>query len=164
PTYAEMRQKTIDNASAIKDVNPNAMVFGGVGYGWNDFTSLQGGATDPAHPVQPHPNGNPPDGLNFYDYLLQQTHAAEVAQGRKLMDVLDLHWYPEAQGVAHTGTAQRITFDSTNQNDPGMQAARVQAPRSLWDSTYKEKSWITDCCSGGPIQLLNRVQRDIDDF
>ena len=45
-----------------------------------------------------------------------------------------------------------------------MQAARVQAPRSLWDPTYTESSWITDCCSSGPIQLLNRVQRDIDDF
>jgi hypothetical protein len=140
------------------------MVFGGVGYGWSDFASLQGGAKDPAHPVQPHPNGNPPDGLEFYDYLLKQMHAAEVSQGRKLMDVLDLHWYPEAQGVDHTGTSRRITFDSTNQNDPGMQAARVQAPRSLWDPTYTESSWITGCCSSGPIQLLNRVQRDVDDF
>jgi Glycoside hydrolase family 44/PEP-CTERM motif len=164
PTYAELRKDTIDNASAIKDVNPNAMVFGGVGYGWSDFTSLQGGATDPAHPVLSHPGGNPPDGLNFYDYLLQQVHVAEVSQGRKLMDVLDLHWYPEAQGVDKNGTSRRITFDQTNQNDPGMQAARVQAPRSLWDSTYTETSWITNCCSGGPIQLLNRVQRDIDDF
>ena len=41
PTYAEMRQKTIDHAGAIKDVNPNALVFGGVGYGWNDFVNLQ---------------------------------------------------------------------------------------------------------------------------
>jgi hypothetical protein len=164
PSYAELRQKTIDNASAIKDVNPNAMVFGGVGYGWSDFAQLQVGITDPAHPVQPHPSGNPPDGLLFYDYLLQQVHAAEVSQGRKLMDVLDLHWYPEAQGVDKNGTSRRITFDQTNQNDPGMQAARVQAPRSLWDSTYTETSWITGCCSSGPIQLLNRVQRDIDDF
>jgi hypothetical protein len=164
PSYAELRQKTIDNASAIKDVNPNAMVFGGVGYGWSDFAQLQVGIIDPAHPVQPHPSGNPPDGLLFYDYLLQQVHAAEVSQGRKLMDVLDLHWYPEAQGVDKNGTSRRITFDQTNQNDPGMQAARVQAPRSLWDSTYTETSWITGCCSSGPIQLLNRVQRDIDDF
>jgi hypothetical protein len=43
-------------------------------------------------------------------------------------------------------------------------AARVQAPRSLWDPTYTETSWITGCCSGGPIKLLKNLQRDIDDF
>ena len=45
-----------------------------------------------------------------------------------------------------------------------MVAARVQAPRSLWDPTYTETSWITSCCSGGPIQLLNHVQSDINQF
>jgi hypothetical protein len=167
PTYAELRQKTIDNAGAIKDVNPNALIFGGVGYGWSDFTQLQDNITDPAHPVLPHPGGSPPDGLNFYDYLLQQVHAAEVTQGRKLMDVLDLHWYPEATGLNNAAPQpyqQRITGgDTAHQNDPGVAAARVQAPRSLWDPTYTEKSWITGGGTG-PIQLLNRVQRDIDDF
>ena len=37
-----MRDKTIAHASAIKDVNPNALVFGGVGYGWNEFTTTAG--------------------------------------------------------------------------------------------------------------------------
>ena len=41
PTFVELRDKTIANAGAIKDVNPDAMVFGGVGYGWKDFISLQ---------------------------------------------------------------------------------------------------------------------------
>jgi hypothetical protein len=40
----------------------------------------------------------------------------------------------------------------------------VQASRSLWDPTYTETSWITSCCSGGPIRLLKHVQRDVDDF
>ena len=111
PTYAELRKDTIDNASAIKDVNPSAMVFGGVGYGWSDFTSLQGGMTTRPTQFCAHPNGNPPDGLEFYDYLLQQVHAAEVSQGRKLMDVLDMHWYPEATGVDKNGVSRRITFD-----------------------------------------------------
>ena len=33
-TFAELREKTIAHAGAIKDVNPDAIVFGGVGYGW----------------------------------------------------------------------------------------------------------------------------------
>ena len=53
PTFNEMRDKTIAHAAAIKDVNPNAIVFGGVGYGWNEFRSLQdapGRVTTPSHP------------------------------------------------------------------------------------------------------------------
>ena len=154
PTFAEMKQKTIDNAAAIKDVNPNAVVFGGVGYGYAEFTGLQGASDFTSSPS--HPGGDHAGELNYYEYLLQQVHNAEVTQGRKLMDVLDLHWYPEAQGGG-----VRIT---ENNNSAAVVAARVQAPRSLWDPTYTETSWITGCCSGGPIKLLPNVQRDIDDF
>ncbi|HEY4232021.1 MAG TPA: glycoside hydrolase family 44 protein [Lacipirellulaceae bacterium] len=158
PSYAELKNDTIAHAGAIKDVNPNAMVFGGVGYGWNDFTSLQGGATDPAHPVLPHPGGNQTGEMLYYDYLLQQVHAAELSQGRKLMDVLDLHWYPEA-----TGGGVRITDTSANPSQ-ALIDARVQAPRSLWDPSYTETSWITQYSTLGPIKLLPRVQQDINDF
>jgi hypothetical protein len=165
PTYAELRQKTIDNAGAIKDVNPNAMVFGGVGYGWNDFTSLQGAPDQNANKPAPHPGGTYQTGeMYYYDYLLQQVHAAEVAQGRKLMDVLDMHWYPEATGLNSSSQQQRITDVNAKQNDPGVAAARVEAPRSLWDSTYTETSWITQYSTLGPIKLLPRAQTDINDF
>jgi hypothetical protein len=157
PTYQELRDKTIANAGAIKDVNPDAIVFGGVGYGWNDFTSLQGAQDQNNHTIAPHPGGNDPHGeMLYYDYLLQQTAAAEAQQGRTLMDVIDMHWYPEAQGGG-----VRIT---ENNNSASVVAARVQAPRSLWDPTYTETSWITQFSTLGPIKLLPRLQRDIDDF
>jgi hypothetical protein len=94
----------------------------------------------------------------YYDYLLQQVHAAELSQGRKLMDVLDLHWYPEA-----TGGGVRITDTSANPSQ-ALIDARVQAPRSLWDPSYTETSWITQYSTLGPIKLLPRVQQDINDF
>jgi hypothetical protein len=160
-TFAEMGNKTIATAGAIKDVNPNAVVLGGVGYGWNDFTSLQD-APD-ANLAPAHPGGDQSGELGFYDYLLQNVHNAEVAQGRTLMDAIDLHWYPEA-----TGAGIRIT---TNDNsNPAVVAARVQAPRSLFDPTYTETSWITQYSTTkpngtpGPITLLPRLQRDIDYF
>ena len=57
------------------------------------------------------------------------------------MDVIDLHWYPEAQGGG-----VRIT---ANNNTAAVVAARVQAPRSLWDPTYTETSWITQWSTDG---------------
>ena len=160
PRFDELRDKTIANAGAIKDVNPNAMVFGGVGYGWQDFVSLQDApdrVTSPSHPGGDEPSGE----LHFYEYLLQQVATAEAAQGRTLMDVLDLHWYPEAQGGG-----VRIT---ENNNSSAVVAARVQAARSLWDPTYVETSWISEWGTRvnnqpGPIKLLSRVKRDINDF
>jgi hypothetical protein len=161
PTFTEMRDKSIAHATAIKDVNPNALVFGGVGYGWNEFTTMQdapGKLTSPSHP-----GGDQTGEMHYNEYLLQQVRNAEIAQGRKLMDVLDLHWYPEAQGGG-----VRIT---ENNNSAAVVAARVQAPRSLWDPTYTETSWISQWGTWtgspgnpGPIKLLPRVQRDIDDF
>jgi Glycoside hydrolase family 44 len=160
PTFAELRAKTLATAGAIKDVNPNAIVLGGVGYGWNDFTTLQN-ATD-ATTLPAHPGGDQPGEMNFYEYLLDEVHKQEVAQGRPLMDAIDLHWYPEAQGGG-----VRIT---ANNSTAAVAAARVQAPRSLWDPTYTETSWITQYSTNinqntpGPITLLPRLQRDINDF
>jgi hypothetical protein len=165
PTYAELKNDTIAHAGAIKDVNPGAMVFGGVGYGWNDFTSLQGAPDQNTNKPAPHPGGTYQTGeMYYYDYLLQQVHTAEVSQGRKLMDVLDMHWYPEATGLNSSSQQQRITDVNSHQNDAGVAAARVQAPRSLWDSTYTETSWITQFSTLGPIKLLPRTQTDINDF
>jgi hypothetical protein len=157
PTYNELRQKTIDHATAIKDVNPNALVFGGVGYGWLEAVSLQSAPGALTMPV--HPGGDANGELHYYEWLLQQVAIEEAVQGRKLMDVIDLHWYPEA-----TGGGTRIAFDNNSNPSPALVEARVQAPRSLWDATYTETSWITGCCSGGPIKLLKHLQRDVDDF
>jgi hypothetical protein len=161
PTYTELRDKTIANAAAIKNVNPNAMVFGGVGYGWQDFVSLQDAPDRNTVPNPSHPGGDEPGEMHFYEYLLKEVATAEQQQGRKLMDVLDFHWYPEA-----TGGGVRITG---NNNTAAVAAARVQAPRSLWDPTYTETSWITQYSTNigstpGPIKLLPRAQRDINDF
>jgi hypothetical protein len=143
-SYAEMVQRTVDYAGAAKDVNPDALVFGPVNYGWQGMVRFQDA-----------PDHNNRDFLEFY---LAQMAAAEPMAGRRLVDVLDVHWYPEAQGNDATGTATRITGENS---DPGVVAARKQAPRSLWDGSYVETSWITGCCSGGAIRLLPRLRDKI---
>lgn len=69
--------------------------------------------------------------------------------------MLDVHWYPEAQG-----DGKRIV---TPDSSAPVAAARVQAPRSLWDPSYVEKSWITQWSTKGPIELIPRLQRKIDE-
>jgi hypothetical protein len=174
PTFAEMRDKSIAHSSAIKDVNPNALVFGGVGYGWNEFTSMQDAPDKVTSPS--HPGGDQSGEMHYNEFLLdemrkadqQRFTPAELAAGKTLMDVLDLHWYPEARSGTNPNGGTRIT---ENNNSTAVVAARVQAPRSLWDPTYVETSWISQWGTWqgspgtmGPVKLLPRVQRDVDDF
>ena len=72
----------------------------------------------------------------------------------RLVDVLDLHWYPEAQ-------RRRRAHHARPSGAPDVAAARVQAPRSLWDPTYIETSWITQDAGVGAIRLLPRLHEKI---
>ena len=53
----------------------------------------------------------------------------------------------------------RISEDDAR---PEVAAARVQAPRSLWDPSYTEKSWITQWSTHRPIRLLPRLREKIE--
>jgi hypothetical protein len=135
-TYAELVARSIKYASAIKAVAPSAIVAGPASYGWTGYVSLQS-ATDATA-----------DG-DFVEFYLAQLAAAGTTAGKRLVDDLDLHWYPEA-----TGDGTRII---TSTSTPGLVTAREQAPRSLWDSSYVEDSWITSSLGGKAIALLPRM-------
>lgn len=141
PTYAELVARTIAYASAIKDVTPNTYIFGPAGYGWMDFIRLQ----------------NAPDafGRDFQVFYLQQMALAEKLYGRRLLDVMDVHWYPEAK----IGDV-RVTEEKST---PELVALRLQIPRSLWDPTYVEPSWVTrDSIRGEAIRLIPRLWEKIN--
>ncbi len=138
-TYSELLSRDIAYATMIKRVWPSAQVIGPANYGWDGMVSLQGAPDSAAKG-------------DFLTWWLKQVHAANVAAKKTLIDQLDVHWYPEA-----TGAGVRITGTETS---AAIVAAREQAPRSLWDSHYVEKSWITNSGSG-PLHLITRLQQKI---
>jgi hypothetical protein len=143
PRYSELVTKGTNYAKAAKAVAPNSLVFGPVSYGWYGYTRLQGA-----------PDANDRDFLLYY---LQQMKAQSTAAGKRLLDVLDLHWYPEVRvGDYHDGTP--TTGAGTS---PAVIAARVQSPRSLWDPSYQENSWIVHDDIQQPIQLIPRMLNKI---
>ncbi len=139
-TYAGIIANNVEFGSAIKSVAPKALVFGPANYGWQGFRTFQ----------------NAPDanGRDFLDAYLDGMRAAEKTTGKRILDVLDIHWYPEAQG-----DGVRIAFAG---DKPGANAARIQAPRSLWDPTYVEQSWIADTLGKEPIVLLPGILKQIE--
>ncbi|AHG87659.1 Glycoside hydrolase, family 44 [Gemmatirosa kalamazoonensis] len=143
-TYDEFIDRTISYARAVKAVAPDALVFG-------PGTATWTGATTFARYPTPDPKYGRQD---FLDVYLDRMRDAERAGGRRLLDVLDLHWYPEIQV-----DGSKIDDDMATQT-PAMVQARLQAPRSLWDSTYDEKSWVSGV-RGGPIRLLPLLREKI---
>jgi hypothetical protein len=143
-SYDEILQKTIAYASAIKSVVPGAQVLGGVVATWAGATSLGR-----------YPTPDPTAGNNdFLDFYLKKLRDAEQTAGRRLVDVLDVHWYTEVRV-----NGKRVTDDTAPQT-PEMINARLQAPRSLWDPSYNEGSWVNDV-SDGPVKLIPRLKQKI---
>jgi len=137
---------TVSLAEALKDQFPNVVLFGPVNYGFEGIYSWQGDPT-----LNPTPNG-----ANWFaDNYLAGMKTASTAYGKPVVDVYDFHWYSEATD----GTTRVTNMTGSTLTDAQVQAI-VQSPRSLWDPTFAENSWITGVL-GGPINILGRLQTKI---
>ena len=140
-TYDNFIDTTILYAAAIKSVAPQAVVFGPVAATYTGVATLGR-----------WPNPDPVYGKqNFTAVYLSRLRQAEATYGQRLVDVLDIHWYPAS------GTRQGSILNDYATQDSAMVTARLQAPRSLWDPTYNEESWVSNT-AGGPVKLLPRLQ------
>jgi hypothetical protein len=148
-TVADLMAKSVAAAKAVKKIDAAAEIYGPATYGWGEMMAQEGADWKNTLSKQ-------------YDwfisvYLAQMKSESEKA-GKRLLDVLDFHWYPESQGDCRI-----IASTDCDQVSAAQAEARMQSPRSLWDSAYIEKSWITDSNGKKAIQLLNRVKKSIKD-
>jgi hypothetical protein len=137
--------KAVTLSKALKDQFPDLVIFGPVHYGFEGIYNWQGELSAT------------PSGSNWFpDKYLPAIKSASSTYGKPLVDVYDFHWYSEA-----TDGATRVTnLPGPTLTAPQVQAI-VQSPRSLWDTTYAENSWITNNVLGGPIYILTRLQSKI---
>jgi hypothetical protein len=146
-SYDEMLTRTIEYAAAIKATDPNAQTLGPAEWGWTGYFYS---ALDEA--AGGNWWDNPPDRLAhgdvpFTDWYLQQLKAYELTHGQRILDYLDLHFYPQAAGVTLSPAGNAAT-----------QALRLRSTRSLWDPTYVDESWI-----GEAIYMLPRMKQWVND-
>jgi len=138
PTYQEVVSRNVEYASMVRDNWPGAEITGYGGYGYYAFLNLQD-------------SPNPPGNSVFLDYYLAAMQLAETTAGKRLIDYLDIHWYSEVI----VNSTRVLTTDAS----PSLADARAQAPRSLWDPSYSEQSWIAD--NYGPIRLIPWLKEKI---
>jgi hypothetical protein len=149
--------KTINLATALKAQFPAAVIFGPAHYGFNGFYSWQGA-------LKPAAGGAGADW--FTDKYLLALKSASATSGKPLVDVYDLHWYPEVYDAsAPTGSGLRITsMGDASLNDTEVELI-VQAPRDLWDPTFHDPNnanpWVYNALGMTPIRMLPRLQAKI---
>jgi hypothetical protein len=141
-SYADEIDLSAEYAKMIKTTWPGSQVVGLVGYGYLAAVNLQ---ESPDYDTYGE----------FYGYFLKQMADASDKAGVRLLDYVDLHWFPEIYVDNN-----RIIGDAANEADV---LARVQAPRSLWDPDFVESSWITGANGNVPLELLAWLQGSIDD-
>jgi hypothetical protein len=148
-SVAELLQRSIDLSSAVKAVDPTAEIFGPALYGFAAYNALQDA-----------PDWNALKAANAYNWFidayLDEMHKAEAARGRRLLDVLDVHYYSEAKGD------DRIT-DCKNPAHTSCNKARMQASRTLWEKDYYENSWIGQW-SKDKLPILPEIKASIDKY
>jgi len=127
-SYADMLSMYEQYAVAVKAQDPTALLLGPDLSGWTAYwySDLDRGSDNFAT----HADRNAHGGQAFLPWWLGQVATADKQRGSRSLDLLDVHYYPQAQGV----------FSSAH--DPSTQALRIRSVRSLFDSSYRDESWI----------------------
>ncbi len=140
-TMDEIRQRVIDYATMVKDVDPAATLVGPEEWGWSGYFysgyDQQYGA---AHNWCCYPDRAAHGNWDYLPWLLDQLHQNEVATGKRLLDVFSVHWYPQGGEFG-------------NDTSTTMQQLRNKSTRSLWDPNYVDATWIND-----KVQLIPRIR------
>ncbi|MBV9181411.1 MAG: cellulase [Acidobacteria bacterium] len=121
--YAEMYNKILSYASAVRAADPNAKIAGFEEWTWwamfasgYDQKNGMGSGSDYAT------HGN----VYYYPWLLQQLSAYKQAHGVDLLNILTVHCYNDGPG---------------NGDDAASQQARNRQTRMLWDPNFVDPYW-----------------------
>mgnify|MGYP001470694576 CR=1 FL=1 len=140
-TYDEIWDYSKAYGEAIKEADPKGQIFGPVSWGWCDYfysaaDGCSAGADSAAHGGKP-----------FLEWYLSQAEAYRNETSVRLIDYLDIHYYPTESGVA-------ISEDESK----GTAARRLKSLKALYDPTFKDaSSWI-----GEPVNLIPRMKDIIE--
>jgi len=136
--YDELWERTLAYAGAIKKTDPAAQITGPVVWGWCNYFTATRDVDDGDGDCTNGPDRKAHGGEPLLKWYLQKVCAHEKATGVRLVDYLDVHFYPEGLDL--------------RSEEPAVARERLQRVRSLYDPEFKDGSWI-----GEPVKLLPRL-------
>ncbi|HQR37153.1 MAG TPA: glycoside hydrolase family 44 protein [Blastocatellia bacterium] len=143
----EIRDKTLDYAAKIKNVDANALVVGPEEWGWSGYLfsgydqqwgSIHGWSNLPDRAA----HGN----WDYLPWLLNQLKLNNQSTGRRLLDVFSVHYYPQGG-------------EFSDDVSTSMQLRRNRSTRSLWDPNYVDETWIADT-----VRLVPRLKEWVNTY
>jgi hypothetical protein len=141
-TYDELLEKTIAYGSAIRREDPEGKVAGPAEWGWLGYHYS---ARDLAAGVLFRPDRRKHGDVALIPWYLRQLAEYQQRTGTRILDILDAHFYPMAEGV----------FSATGgRTDAATNARRIRSTRGLWDPNYVDESWINE-----RMQVLPRLMQ-----
>ncbi|HET9450545.1 MAG TPA: glycoside hydrolase family 44 protein, partial [Aggregicoccus sp.] len=136
-TYDELLQRTLAYGTAVRKADPDAVIAGPAEWGWPAYHYS---AKDAQVGFLLAPDRRAHGNVPLVPWLLRKVRESERQTGVRILDVLDLHFYPQGKGIG-VGTG--------GQTDPGTNERRIRSTRALWDPTYVDESWIEQ-----PVRLI----------
>lgn len=146
-TMEEVRNKFLSHAAMVKDTAPGALVLGPEEWGWSGYIysgyDQQYGST---YGWDRLPDRIAHGGWDYLPWFLNQLRLNEQANGRRLLDVFTVHYYPQGG---------EFSSDTTT----AMQLRRNRSTRALWDPSYTDESWILD-----EVMLIPRLKSWVQSY
>ncbi len=144
-SYDQTLATFVEYASAIKAVDPRAYVAGPALSGWTSYfySARDRGADNFRQAADRQAHG----GMPFLPWWLEQVRKHDEQVGSRNLDVLDVHYYPQAANVYSAA------------DDAYTRGLRLRSTRSLWDASYVDESWINDT-----VRLIPRMREWIDQY
>jgi len=152
-SYDELLQRSVAYARAVKDAEPQALTLGPVAWGWTAYFYSAADAGAGGNWWDTRADRRAHDDLPLVEWYLREMRAQGERDGRRLLDFLDLHYYPQAAGVSLQGEGGSST-----------QALRLRSTRSLWDPAYADESWINGTEGGPAVRLIPRMRAWVDTY
>jgi hypothetical protein len=136
----ELLQRTVKYATAIRSADPETPIAGPAEWGWTGY--LYSGRDREAG-IALRPDRRAHGDVPLVVWYLQKLAEYEKTRGVRLLDILDLHFYPQAERI----------YGANARTDPDGAALRLRSTRALWDPKYVDESWIRE-----PIRLIPRMR------
>jgi hypothetical protein len=139
-TYDELLDRTVRYAKAIREADPDAVIAGPAEWGWTGYFFS---AKDNESGTMLRPDRRAHGDVPLLAWYLQRLRQYEMEHRQRLLDVVDVHFYPQVPGI----------YGEPGRTDPEAAALRIRSTRALWDPEYKDESWIDE-----PVELIPRVR------
>lgn len=148
-SYDELWDLTVKYAEAIKREDPTAKVAGFCSWGWTDL--FYSAADEGRDEYRSHSDHNAHGRMPIGEWFIKKCADYRKLHGKPLVDVFDIHWYPQAQ------VDGRDPYQAHGM-DLKLNQLRLRTTRDLWDPSYTPESWTKDAAGGGPAMVLRRAK------